>query len=220
LGTDFVDVYWLHAWDTLTPVDEVVRALDDVVRAGKVRYLGFSNVPAWYAARAFTMAEHLGREKICALQLEYSLVERSIEREHVPFAVDVGLGVVPWGALASGLLTGKQSRTSTTGRIKAFAGSTHPGFAKLFLERNWPIVDAVNAAAREIGKSSAQVALSWAAKRPGVVSTIVGATSVKLDEVSALDVTGPYAHFHPSVRGEITGGTSVTSEPPWYRLRS
>src|SRR5438067_6000593 len=87
LGTNYVDVYWLHAWDALTPVDEVVRSLDDVVRAGKVRYVGFSNVPAWYAARAWSIADAIGRERFVSLQLVYSLVERSIEREHVPFSL-------------------------------------------------------------------------------------------------------------------------------------
>src|SRR4051812_41552034 len=111
LGTDYVDLYWLHAWDTVTPVEEVVATLTDLVRAGKIRHYGFSDVPAWYAARAQTLAAHLGKEPAIALQLEYSLVERTIEREHVDAARELGMGICPWSPLAGGFLGGRYRRT-------------------------------------------------------------------------------------------------------------
>src|SRR5258706_5184509 len=110
LGTDYIDLYWLHAWDTVTPVDEVVSTLNDMVRTGKIRHYGFSDVPAWYATRAFSLAEKNGAERPIALQLEYSLVERNIEREHIPAAQEFGLGVLPWRPLAGGFLSGKYRR--------------------------------------------------------------------------------------------------------------
>jgi aryl-alcohol dehydrogenase-like predicted oxidoreductase len=96
LQTDHVDLYWLHAWDGMTPVEEVMTTLDALVRSGKVRYIGLSDTPAWYLARAQTLAELRGLERVCALQLEYSLVERNIEREHIPAALELGMGVCPW----------------------------------------------------------------------------------------------------------------------------
>src|SRR6201992_2720747 len=110
LQTDFIDLYWLHAWDTITPVEEVVATLTDLVAEGKIRYYGFSDTPAWYAARAYTLAEKQGRARLTALQLEYSLLERNIEREHLPAAQELGLGVCPWSPLGGGMLTGKYQR--------------------------------------------------------------------------------------------------------------
>jgi aryl-alcohol dehydrogenase-like predicted oxidoreductase len=107
LGTDYVDLYYVHVWDRLTPVDEVMRALDDLVRDGKIRYLGFSDIPAWYAARAQTLAEWRGYEPVCALQLQYSLTERWIEHEFTDLAMSYGMSLVPWSPLASGLRSGK-----------------------------------------------------------------------------------------------------------------
>ena len=101
LNTDFIDLYWLHAWDTVTPVEEVVNTLTDLVRAGKIRHYGFSDTPAWYVARAHTLAEQQGKEGVTALQLEYSLIERNIEREHIPAAQELGIGICPWSPLAA-----------------------------------------------------------------------------------------------------------------------
>ena len=107
LGTDYIDLYLLHSWDRLTPAEEVIRTFDDLVRAGKIRHAGLSNVPAWYAARAQTIAEWRGYEKLSAFQLEYSLVERGIEDELLPFGIAHGLGTMVWSPLASGFLIGK-----------------------------------------------------------------------------------------------------------------
>jgi aryl-alcohol dehydrogenase-like predicted oxidoreductase len=245
LRTDYVDLYWLHAWDGLTPVEEVMATLDSLVQAGKVRYIGFSDVPDWYLARAQTLAELRGWERLAGLQLEYSLVERNIEREHVPAALALGLGITPWSPLASGLLTGKYTRDGVQaqgeGRLPSLATSGNPGFEKLFTEENWRIVDTLVEVAKEIGASPAQVALRWVTGRPGVTSTILGATKPeqleanlaslnvdipaelleKLDLVSAPPLVHPYHFFYtPQMRGMISGGTQVTAEPAGYRGRS
>jgi aryl-alcohol dehydrogenase-like predicted oxidoreductase len=241
LRTDYVDLYWLHAWDGVTPVDEVVATMTDLVRAGKIRHWGLSDVPAWYFARAQSLAERHGGERAIALQLEYSLVERNIEREHVPAAIELGAAIVPWSPLASGLLTGKYAKrgvkTDGDGRLKVMQDAGHPAFDKLFTEKNWQIVDRLVGVAKEIGKTPAEVALNWIAKRPGVTSTILGATklsqldenlralsfdipkelSARLEEVSRPDLVHPYIFFQPGVRGMITGGTTIKAEPSWWR---
>src|SRR4029079_11327198 len=115
LKTDYIDLYWLHAWDTVTPVEEVISTLSDLVREGKIRHYGFSDTPAWYVARAQTLAEKEGKERLIALQLESSLVERNIEREPIPAAQELGLGICPWSPLASGFLSGKYQRQGNDG---------------------------------------------------------------------------------------------------------
>jgi aryl-alcohol dehydrogenase-like predicted oxidoreductase len=242
LRTDFVDLYWMHAWDTVTPVEEVMAAFADVVRQGKVRYAGFSDVPAWYFARAQTLAEREGLPPIVGLQLEYSLVERNVEREHVPAALALGAALVAWSPLASGLLTGKYARaglkTRGEGRLSAIQDSGNPGFEKLFTERTWTIVETLVAVARQVGRPPAQVALSWALRRPGVGALILGATKPeqlaqnlealelvlpdelagRLEEVSRPELVHPYHFFDsPFFRGMWSGGTAVRAEPPWFR---
>jgi aryl-alcohol dehydrogenase-like predicted oxidoreductase len=145
LGTDYVDLYWLHAWDTVTPVEEVVSTLSDLVREGKILYYGFSDTPAWYVARAYTLAEKEGKERLAALQLEYSLVERNIEREHVPVAQELGLAVCPWSPIAGGFLAGKYKREGNSSRGEGRLEQTkdHPVLgAVLRNEQNWRIADA------------------------------------------------------------------------------
>jgi aryl-alcohol dehydrogenase-like predicted oxidoreductase len=239
LQTDYIDLYWLHAWDCLTPVEEVMRTLNDLVQEGKIRYIGFSDTPAWYVARAQTMAELRGWERISALQLEYSLVERNIEREHVPVSRELGIGICPWSPLAGGLLTGKYKRGAGggegDGRLEKTKGSGNPVFEK-FTERNWKIVDALVAVAQELNRSPAQVALNWITRRPGVVSTIIGATklpqlednlsaldftipealSQKLDQASAPDTVFPYLFFTDSFRDFLSGGAKIKQKPDWY----
>jgi aryl-alcohol dehydrogenase-like predicted oxidoreductase len=196
LGTDYVDLYWMHAWDTVTPVEEVAATLNDLVRSGKVRYIGLSDVPAWYAARFQTLAEQQGTERIAALQLEYSLVERTIEQEHVPAALALGMAICPWSPIAAGFLSGKYSRSgsdiSGDGRLQLVKDSDNPVFQK-FKERNWHILDALRKVAGELGRPLAQVALNWVATQPGVTSPIVGATKlVQLEEnLAALDFEIP-----------------------------
>jgi len=240
LQTDYIDLFYLHAWDTITPIDEVLDTLDALVRDGKVRYVGLSNVPAWYLARYQTMAELWGRSRACALQLEYSLVERNIEREHVAAAMETGAGICPWSPLGSGLLSGKYRRRARgvqgAGRLKTVQGSGSPVFEK-FTERNWHILDALLSAARDLGRSPAQTALNWITRRPGVVSTIIGATTLaqlednlraldfeipaelaqKLEEAGRPEVLYPYLFFGPALQSRIHGGMPTRREPLWYR---
>ncbi|MGB6356084.1 MAG: aldo/keto reductase, partial [Steroidobacteraceae bacterium] len=133
LGTDYIDLYLMHAWDRITPVEEVMRTFDDLVRAGKVRYVGFSDVPAWHAARAQTLAEWRGWEPLAALQLEYSLVERNIEREFTTLAQTLGMGIMVWSPLAGGLLSGKYRAARDgivgEGRLQTLKDSKNPALA-------------------------------------------------------------------------------------------
>ena len=232
LGTDYVDLYWMHVWDMITPVEEVVETLSTLVRASKIRYYGFSDVPAWYVARAVTLAEERGLVPPIALQLEYSLVERNIEREHVTAAQELGLGICPWSPLASGFLSGKYTRegaTSSKGsRLDVLKESNNPVFNK-FTEQNWKVLDVLQDAAKQLGRSAAQVALNWVTTQPGVTSTIIGATKIKqlednvaalsfaippdlrqkLDDAGALEEAHPYMFFGEVLQGRVRGGVEV-----------
>jgi aryl-alcohol dehydrogenase-like predicted oxidoreductase len=149
LRTDYIDLYLLHTWDRITPAEEVVRTLDDLVRAGKIRYAGLSDVPAWYAARAQTYAEAHALTPLVNMQLEYSLAERNIELEYVPLAQNLGMGITAWSPLAMGMLSGKYKPSHQggegDGRLAKISGS--PGFER-FTERNWKIVAELEKAAR------------------------------------------------------------------------
>lgn len=188
LGTDYLDLYWMHVWDGITPVEEILGALGDLVRAGKIRYFGLSNVPVWVTTRAATLAQMQGVPGPIALQLEYSLVERSIEREFVPAAREMGLGITPWSPLGAGFLSGKYTRDNfeNAGRL---SGPNPFGDSK-FSPRNWEILDAAREVADEIEQPLAGVALAWALSRPGVSSVLLGArTSEQLREnLASLEV--------------------------------
>ena len=184
--------------DGTTPVEEVMASMNDLVRSGKVRYFGFSDVPAWYAARAQSIAQFAHSEPAIALQLEYSLVERSIEREHGAEGPAPGMGICPWSPLASGFLSGKYQRgEKSEGRLETLSGFGNPAFEKR-TDRNWIILDALLAAAKDIGRAPAEVALNWVAPQRGVSSTIIGATKMSQLEsnLRALDFTIP-----PEIRG-------------------
>lgn len=237
LDTDYIDLYWLHAWDTITPVEEVISTLNDLVRDGRIRHYGFSDTPAWYVARAQTLAEKEGKERLIAMQLEYSLVERNIEREHVPAAQELGIGICPWSPLASGFLTGKYLRDrnggSGDGRLEKTKDSGNPTVKK-FTDQNWKILDVLLDVSKKLGRSPAQVALNWAATQPGITSTILGASKVsqlednlgaiefsippelrqRLHEVSAPASIHPYVFFEPFLQGMIHGGASVRAWTP------
>jgi aryl-alcohol dehydrogenase-like predicted oxidoreductase len=234
LKVDYVDLYYLHAWDVVTPVEEVVDTLTALVREGKICYYGFSDTPAWYVARAQTLAEQQGKIPIATLQLEYSLVERNIEREHVPAAQELGIGICPWSPLASGFLAGKYTRegqSSGKGEGRLTAPGAIPFFNR-FQERNWKVLDAVVSVAKQLGKPPAQVALNWVTTQPGITSTILGArTSTQLEDnlaaisfeipadlrkqltdASAIEPGHPYLFFTPMLQARIGGGTSIN---PW-----
>jgi Predicted oxidoreductases (related to aryl-alcohol dehydrogenases) len=239
LKTDYIDLYWLHAWDTVTPAEEVVATLNDLVRVGKIRHYGFSDTPAWYVARAKTIAEKEGKDALIALQLEYSLVERNIEREHIPAAQELGLGVCPWSPLAGGFLSGKYKQQGESGegegRLQIAKEAGNPRFDR-FTTRNWQILKVLADVAKQIDRPQSQVALNWAATQPGITSTIVGASKLSqlednlrysefeipvelrkhLDEVSAIDSSNPYGFFTPPFQGWISGGTGLQ---PWQPAR-
>lgn len=172
LGTDYIDLYWMHIWDGVTPVEEIVQTLGDLVRAGKIRYFALSDMPAWLAMKAATLAAERRVPAPIAIQVEYSLVSRDIEAEHIPAALEGGMGVMPWSPLAGGFLTGKYRRedTTNTGRL---SGSNPFGQSK-FVDRNWDVLDTLKAVAKETDRSPAQVALRWVMQRPGVASTLIG----------------------------------------------
>jgi aryl-alcohol dehydrogenase-like predicted oxidoreductase len=186
LRTDYVDVYWLHNFDPATPVEETLRTLDDLVSDGKVRYVGFSDVPAWATAKAATIAGMRGWAPIIALQLEYSLLERTSEGELIPMAQALGMGVMPWGPLKSGFLSGKYSSATTdpvdTARTQLVGAPS---------EADYVVIDALNAVAREASVSPAAVALAWVQGRPGITSTLIGARRMDQFEANlhALDLT-------------------------------
>lgn len=173
LRTDYLDLYWVHAWDLNTPLDELLRALDDAVRAGKILYTGFSNVPAWLLARAQTIAELRGWTRFVALQLHYNLIERTLERELEPCAAALGLTITAWSPLAGGLLTGKYR--SDGGQQPAARLTSGSWGASSMNPRNFAIVAVLQKVAARLGRTPAQVAIRWLMQRPGGVIPIVGA---------------------------------------------
>ena len=251
LGTDHIDLYWAHVWDQVTPAEELLGTMVDLVRAGHIRYYGLSNVPAWYATKMATLAAVHGVPGPIALQFEYSLAERGIEYEHAAVAREFGMGLVPWSPLAGGLLSGKYRREDAGGKDpnepglpSASAADTPPteggrlnganpfGDTK-FTDRNWDILDALRAVAEEVGASPAQVALAWVAGRPGVDSTLIGASRPeqvadniaaldtalspeqreRLDEASAPAPIAPFSLAGPFIQKLVFGGTDVRTRP-------
>jgi aryl-alcohol dehydrogenase-like predicted oxidoreductase len=186
LQTDYIDLYWMHFWDRFTPMEETMRALDDLVAAGKVRYIGFSDTPAWKIAQAQTTAVLKGWAPLIALQLEYSLLERTIEGEHIPEALELGMGVTPWSPLKGGMLTGKYTRES----VKTATPGRGAFVTRAFTEQAFQVLDVLTPVAREAGTTVARAALAWVVQRPGIVSTIIGARTMEQleDNLGALDV--------------------------------
>lgn len=228
LGTDYIDLYWMHIWDGVTPVEEIVQTLGDMVRAGKIRHYALSDMPAWLAIKAATLATERRMPGPVALQVEYSLVARDIESEHIPSALEGGMGVMPWSPLAGGFLTGKYKRddTSATGRL---SGANPFGNSK-FSDRNWTILETLKGVAAEQERSPAQIALAWVMAQRGVASTLVGARSVgqlsgniaatdviltsdqmsRLDQVSAVAGGFSASLTTPMIRRMVYGGHDVT----------
>src|SRR5580700_8326179 len=193
LGTDFIDLYWLHIWDQLTPVEEVMRGFDDLVRAGKVLYAGISDAPAWVVAKSNTLAELRGWTRYVGLQIEYSLLERTVERELVPMARDQQMTVLAWSPLRNGLLTGKYLAENVK-QSAAEGARMHSEMMKAFgsvEEAAHTTVREVVAVGEELGVSAAQVALAWLCCRPVPVIPIIGARKLSQleDNIRSLDVT-------------------------------
>jgi aryl-alcohol dehydrogenase-like predicted oxidoreductase len=188
LQTDYIDLYWVHIWDGITPVEEVMRALDDIVRQGKVLYVGISDAPSWWIAQANTLAELRGWTQFIGLQIEYNLIERTVERELVPMAKALNLGVLAWSPLARGVLTGKYH-----GEGKADGGRMTNEGLKAFLpeeQRAVPIISAVKAVSEQVGRSMAQVALAWLRYQTVPVIPIIGARKLfqLQDNLASLDL--------------------------------
>jgi aryl-alcohol dehydrogenase-like predicted oxidoreductase len=188
LKTDYIDLYWLHIWDQITPIEEVMRAFDDLVRQGKILYAGVSDMPAWLVARANTLAELRGWSSFVGLQIEYSLIERTPERELLPMAVALEVGVTAWSPLAGGVLTGKQFEPGG-------AKDSRQSHAMLqqFMKsdaRKEAVAREVVAVARESGHSAAQVALAWLRQRSQSVIPIIGARKLPQvkDNLASVDV--------------------------------
>ncbi|MBC7939071.1 MAG: aldo/keto reductase [Chitinophagaceae bacterium] len=217
LQTDYVDLLWVHVWDSVTPAEELLETMSQLIRAGKARYWGISNSPAWFVAWVATLAAASGRPAPIALQYFYSLVNRDIEEEFVPLAAEFDMAIQPWSPLAFGLLTGKYDRRTVEAAAPRAAGlprdAASPGAERadddkrldganpfgdaLFTARNWEIVEVVQRVSRECGESAARVALAWVRGRRGVSSTLVGVSKVEQlrDNIASLEVRLSDAHL-------------------------
>ncbi len=231
LRTDYVDVYWLHQWDFTTQVDEVMRALDDLVRAGKVLYIGISDTPAWIVAQANTLAELRGWSAFAGIQIDYSLIERAAERELLPMAKAFGLAVTVWGVVGQGILTGKFHRAADP---KAPADTLRAGMsARRITERNLAIARLVDEIATEKGCSMTQVAINWARQQDQQIIPVIGARTAaqarenlgclahrltqaelaRLDDASRIELGFPHDFLAmPRIISQRFGGTEAALE--------
>ncbi len=200
LNTDYIDLLYLHAWDFTTPVEEVLRGMDDLVRQGKVLYVAISDTPSWQVARMQTIADLRGWSPLVALQVEYSLIERTVEHDLFPMARELGLGVIPWSPLGSGVLTGKYSAadldTSAAGSPEGSRKNVALANGSL-TARGLAIAEVVKEVAAELDRTPAQTALAWTLRNPAVTAPIIGArTPAQLsDNLGALDVEFDAAHL-------------------------
>jgi aryl-alcohol dehydrogenase-like predicted oxidoreductase len=228
LNTDYIDLLYLHFWDFTTPVEEILRSMDDLVRQGKVLYVAISDAPAWQVSRMQAIADLRGWAPLIGLQIEYSLVERTSERDLIPMAAELGLGVIPWSPLAGGVLTGKYSAADLAGEAAGSIEGTRKAIALgqgLLSERNLGIAEVVGEVAADLHCSPAQVALAWTLLNPAVTAPIIGARTpaqlednlgaldvefddthlARLDEVTAIDLGFP----HTMLRNVMNGGPKV-----------
>ncbi|HTY33219.1 aldo/keto reductase [Mycobacterium sp.] len=193
LNTDYIDLLYLHVWDFTTPVEEILRGMDDLVRQGKVLYVAICNAPAWQVSRMQAITDLRGWSPLVALQIEYNLIERTGERDLIPMAREMGLGVIPYSPLAGGVLSGKYSLDDLTATNVASGDGSRKSFnlaLGTLTERNLAIADVVKEVAAELGHTPAQVGLAWILRNPGVTAPIIGArTAAQLEEnLGALEV--------------------------------
>ncbi|HKG13832.1 MAG TPA: aldo/keto reductase [Pyrinomonadaceae bacterium] len=221
LGTDYVDLYQVHGWDALTPIEETLRALDDLVRQGKVRYLGCSNWTARHLSKALAVSEGRGWERFVSLQAYYSLVGRDLEHELLPLCVEEGLGVLPWSPLSGGFLSGKYRREDPS---PEGARRTNFQFPLIDEARGFDAVDALEEVARSRGASVAQAALAWLLARPAVSSVIIGANKMSqlednlkavglklsAEEIERLSATTAPPRMYPQWMVEFQGAGRAT----------
>lgn len=220
LKTDFIDLYWVHAWDYTTPEEEILRALDDMVRAGKILYIGISDTPAWIVSRMNTIAELRGWTQFVGLQIKYSLIDRTVERELLPMARKFDIAVTPWAVLGGGILSGKYNRNKDEqGRAQTF---------RSLKENDLKIAEEVIKISDEIGCSPSQVAINWVRQQPGVIIPIIGAKTetqlkdnidclkfsmndgqiAKLNEASKIDLGFPHTFLSSdNIRNLTFSGT-------------
>ncbi len=193
LETDYIDLLYLHVWDSRTPVDEILRAFDDLVRSGKVLYIGLSDTPAWQASRMQAIAELRGWSPLVALQIPYNLTERTVERDLIPMAAEMGMGVLPWSPLAGGVLSGKYQtadlQPSANARAHGSRKTINLSSGRLS-ERNLAIAAVLKAVATELECTPAQAALAWTLLNPAVTSPILGTRTLAQleDNLGALEV--------------------------------
>ncbi|GGW98342.1 aldo/keto reductase [Streptomyces lomondensis] len=215
LNTDYIDLLFLHVWDFTTPVEEILRGMDDLVRQGKVLYVAMSNAPAWEVSRMQAIADLRGWSPLVALQIDYSLINRGGERDLIPMARAMGLGVTPYSPLGGGVLSGKYSRADLTATSADSGESNRKSFNAglgMVTERTLAIADVVREIAEEVGHTPAQVALAWTLQNPGVTAPVIGARTpeqlvgnlgalevdftadqlARLDKVSAIDLGYPH----------------------------
>jgi len=210
LGTEYIDLYQVHCEDHATPLEETIAALDDLVRAGKVLYLGCSNYQAWTMTRAITLAEARGWNRFVSLQPQYNLLVRSIEREHFAACRELGVGILPWSPLAAGLLTGKITREHRPSEAR-LGQREIPLYRLYFTERAFQIVDELVACAKEIGATPAALAIAWQLAKPEITSVILGARSIEqLDgTLAATSVEVP-----PAIQSRLDAATAPEQEYP------
>lgn len=235
LGTDFIDLFYLHVWDATTPVDEILRGFEDLTRQGKIIYAGLSDLPAWQASRMQAIAELRGWAPFVALQIPYSLIERTVERELIPMAFEMGMGVIPWSPLGGGVLSGKYDPSHLDPASVEQPGSRHAMIQRTgrLTEHTLSIATTAAEIARELGKSTAQVALAWTLQNPAVVSPIVGARTpaqlrenlgaldiifdadqlARLDRVSAVAAGFPHEMLHSKMGQQLFGGIEIEPRP-------
>jgi aryl-alcohol dehydrogenase-like predicted oxidoreductase len=187
LGLDTIDLYQAHAWDPITPLEETLRTFDGLIRAGKIRYYGFSNFTGWQLTKAALLARSLGVAEPVSIQPQYSLVVRETEYEIAPAAIDAGLGMLPWSPLGGGWLTGKYTRDQRPTGATRLGEDPNRGMEawdRRGTQRTWDVIDAVQRIADDRGVTMAEVALAWVTDRPGVTSTILGARTIEQLEVN------------------------------------
>lgn len=239
LDTDYIDLLYLHMWDFRTPPEEILRAFDDLVRAGKIIYVGLSDIPAWEASRMQAIADLRGWSPSIALQIQYNLTERTVERELIPMAQATGMGVVPWAPLASGILTGKYSAEDLNAKPPEGAAGVDTRrdmnlVTGKLTRRALDIADVVKEVARELGRTPAQVAVAWTLLNPAVASSIIGVRTLvqlqdnlgsleidltadqieRLDHVSRVEAVFPYDVLKGRSEPFMFGGVKVAKRHP------
>ncbi|QHW34509.1 aldo/keto reductase [Paenibacillus rhizovicinus] len=210
LDTDYIDLYQVHVWDQATPIDETLRALDDLISAGKVRYIGCSNFFAWQLMKSLAVSDRDRFARFISIQPQYSLVSREMDREMLSLCLEENIGIIPWAPLGGGFLTGRYTHEEpTSGRLTSKQGES--SWALRSSDKNFAILEAVQAAASELDKTPSQVALAWLLQRKGITSPIFGASTLAQyeDNIGAIGWTMP-----ESIWNRLDEASALPSEYP------